>query len=413
MSRLLATALLFGALALVLPVPPAQANGPIEIGRLDLPDLTSFALSEPFVYAVQGDEIVVLDVSDPAMPVEHWRFSDPDIRNIAALAIDGTHLYAMGDWWIQYNPPYPGEHRYSLGAFDVTNPAQLEPRHIRILNDHRKDSRITLTGGHVFTLGAHDSNPRHVRIHDGRIYKVWQYSTWGGLNVHEYPSDMPPLVSSSSPFNSPLLGGLEFRVTGEGLVLHGDHAFVNGEHSLMAINASNHTSMTFVGALPVEFEGIVGAGSSWLLGWTGDRLALIDVSNPSELVEVASLPYQGILDVAVAGDLAYVLLPGGLRVVDLGRHVIAVQVQGSGLVSPAGNQLLHENGDVTLSFTPAPGYELIEVLVDGESRGPVTSYGLEGVGENHEVRVVFKPTSEELARRTDRYPIGMRSLVLF
>ncbi|MFN3554372.1 MAG: InlB B-repeat-containing protein [Bacteroidales bacterium] len=68
---------------------------------------------------------------------------------------------------------------------------------------------------------------------------------------------------------------------------------------------------------------------------------------------------------------------------------VQTQVQGNGNVSPS--QWVMQNRSTTILITPQEGNFLFDVIVDGESVGPVQSYTFENIVVDHTVLAVFQP----------------------
>lgn len=64
----------------------------------------------------------------------------------------------------------------------------------------------------------------------------------------------------------------------------------------------------------------------------------------------------------------------------------------SGTISPSGVVLVAPGGNQTFVFTPNPGFSVLDVVVDGLSRGPSTSYTLNNVQTTHTIVVSFTST---------------------
>ena len=80
------------------------------------------------------------------------------------------------------------------------------------------------------------------------------------------------------------------------------------------------------------------------------------------------------------------------------QYTVKVEVEGEGTVTPGGGELtVNEGEDLTLSFAPAEGYYLKDVLLDGESVGDGASLTLENITAAHTVRVVFAELMYELS----------------
>lgn len=61
-----------------------------------------------------------------------------------------------------------------------------------------------------------------------------------------------------------------------------------------------------------------------------------------------------------------------------------------GSISPSGNVSVIEGGSKSFTMTPASGYVIDNVLVDGEDKGAITSYTFSNVRANHTISVTFK-----------------------
>jgi len=70
-------------------------------------------------------------------------------------------------------------------------------------------------------------------------------------------------------------------------------------------------------------------------------------------------------------------------------YTITASASSGGSVSPRGTQRVANGGTVTYRFTPASGYELRQVLIDGEDVGAVRTYTFRNVTDDHQVSAVF------------------------
>ena len=71
------------------------------------------------------------------------------------------------------------------------------------------------------------------------------------------------------------------------------------------------------------------------------------------------------------------------------RYTIAASSGSNGSVSPSGTVSINSGNSQTFAITPATGYQVISVLVDGASVGAVTSYTFTNVTTNHTISAVF------------------------
>ena len=69
--------------------------------------------------------------------------------------------------------------------------------------------------------------------------------------------------------------------------------------------------------------------------------------------------------------------------------VITATAGEHGAISPSGVQNLASGGNKTFTITPDAGYHVADVLVDGASVGPVSSYAFSDVAADHTIDVVF------------------------
>ena len=80
------------------------------------------------------------------------------------------------------------------------------------------------------------------------------------------------------------------------------------------------------------------------------------------------------------------------------QHTVTVEVEGKGTVtSDSGEFTVNEGEDLTLSFAPAEGYYLKDVLLDGVSVGDGARLTLKDIKFAHTVRVVFAKLMYELS----------------
>jgi hypothetical protein len=68
---------------------------------------------------------------------------------------------------------------------------------------------------------------------------------------------------------------------------------------------------------------------------------------------------------------------------------VTSSVVGNGIVAPMGAQIVAYGSGYDLVFTPAPGYRVSDVLVDGISVGSPSAYSLTSVTSDHNVQVTF------------------------
>ena len=109
---------------------------------------------------------------------------------------------------------------------------------------------------------------------------------------------------------------------------------------------------------------------------------------------VASLPRPNLsIDADGDGTFETDLPPSHV----LTNRTVTVTAEGPGEASPLGDISVLEGGNIVLAFTPNPGAEVADVLVDGVSVGSVGTYTFDEVEADHDVEVTFAPVGSALA----------------
>lgn len=85
------------------------------------------------------------------------------------------------------------------------------------------------------------------------------------------------------------------------------------------------------------------------------------------------------------------------------EHTITATAGENGNISPSGSVTVAEGTNQTFTITPAGGYHIEDVLVDGQSIGAVSSYTFEKVAGNHTISATFDRNSS--GGGTTRYTI--------
>ncbi|MGN1383987.1 MAG: hypothetical protein ACI4XD_01690 [Clostridia bacterium] len=74
---------------------------------------------------------------------------------------------------------------------------------------------------------------------------------------------------------------------------------------------------------------------------------------------------------------------------EVNTYTIEVTSGENGKVSPAGEVNVNYGDNKTFTITPNTGYHIVDVKVDGESKGAIESYSFENVNSNHKLEVTF------------------------
>jgi hypothetical protein len=62
-----------------------------------------------------------------------------------------------------------------------------------------------------------------------------------------------------------------------------------------------------------------------------------------------------------------------------------------GKISPSGDQFAYPGSSFIYTITPYSGYQISNVIVDGISQGPISTYKFDNVQSSHEILAVFAP----------------------
>ena len=74
-------------------------------------------------------------------------------------------------------------------------------------------------------------------------------------------------------------------------------------------------------------------------------------------------------------------------------HTIYASAGQGGSIAPSGTVIVPENGNQTFRIVPETGYEIADVLVDGQSVGAVDQYTFSNVTQGHTISATFRATA--------------------
>ena len=271
--------------ALFFVVDISTPTDPIKLGYLSTHTgvawVGNMVVSGEFVYAGDG---VIVDVSDPANPVEGGRLGE-----VGAVAVSGRYAYQAVDF-------------QGLRVLDVSDPASpVEVGSLRTYAD-----AVTVSGSQAY-----------VAIRGGGLRVLDASEPYDPVEVGR--CDLPPQSYVHS------------------IEVAGDHAFVAaGGAGLRIIEISDPENPREVGAVAADgWTAHVAVSDGRALvhdgsrnGGPGEAVRIIDVSDPSHPTQLGS--YDGLNRVsglAVSGDIAFVSTrPDGLRVLDISNPATPVEV---------------------------------------------------------------------------------------
>ena len=74
---------------------------------------------------------------------------------------------------------------------------------------------------------------------------------------------------------------------------------------------------------------------------------------------------------------------------DYTTYTISASADTGGNISPTGSVIINYGGSQTYTITPSAGFQVADVLVDGNSVGPVNTYTFDQVSEDHSIHASF------------------------
>ena len=72
-------------------------------------------------------------------------------------------------------------------------------------------------------------------------------------------------------------------------------------------------------------------------------------------------------------------------------YSITASTGAGGTISPSGTATLNIGASQTYAIAPTPGYHILDVVVDGLSKGPVATYTFDSLSSDHTITATFAP----------------------
>lgn len=257
---------------------------PIEVGFYDIPQIAQgVALAGNMAYVAAGSAgLWVIDVSDPTNPTE---ISDCDTLEYARnVTLHGDLAYVVG---------YDG-----LGIIDVSNSESLMD--VDFYDVPRNARDVAVAGNYAYIAGGNYDK--------------------GGLRI----------VDVSNPSAPVEVGFYDTPGYASGVVVNGNMAYIaDGASGLRVVDISNPAAPVEVGFydIPKYTNNLVVIGDLAYITDFNDGLRVIDVSDPLTLVEVGFYNTPGeALSAAVLENDAYIVGSKKLWVVDASNPVAPVVI---------------------------------------------------------------------------------------
>lgn len=318
----------------------------------------------------------VLDISNPAEPAEVAYASSPLGNDLRDLVIHGTYAYVAGSWKglqvIKIDPPAAPEPIASFGGYLAADFLEVAPNHhayvamnqyvaqystaagVQVLNlaDPTKlqpgtfietgfgyVDDLELEGNYAYLVGnnRHDGNLIVIDVSDpaepgfvaswfpalpfppGHMFGVavnghYAYVSTGPIHKLDISDPTQPAAVERYSAPDPI----------DDLVIQGNFAYAFGRWgglSLLSLDPLQHITSFNMGGRDLYFAGHY----AYLV--LGNRLSILDVTNPAEPVEVGFYDTPGNAQhILVIGEYAYLADRLGLRVLDVSDPTIPVEI---------------------------------------------------------------------------------------
>jgi hypothetical protein len=294
-----------------------------------------------YVYLGVGPRLHILDVSDPERPVLIGR-SEPLLPYfITDIVLTGDYALVVGysgglrvvDVSDRANP-------IELGAYDL--PAGGENSSVAVTGRH---AYVTISGGLRVLDLANPAAPVEVASLSAPEESKWYGVQIAGSQAYLSGSDAFLVLDISNPARPVEVGRLEGRT--QLIAVAGGLAYLGRDSRLAVVDVSDPRALAEIGSLdvsdpqPMDESGSIFRVSSvrrgtragnllYLLDGRGEKLKVVDVTDPTRPVEMGTMATQAIdvSNLAAAGRYLYLTsyLAGRMVVVDASGPANLVEV---------------------------------------------------------------------------------------
>ena len=189
-----------------------------------------------------------------------------------------------------------------------------------------------------------------------------------------------------SPSAGYTIAGLQVDGTSVGAVSSYTFSNVTASHTVSATFAANAVNYTITasagsnGTISPSGAVTVNSGASQTFSFTpatGYKVSSVLVDGTA----VTPAPSYSFSNVTAGHTISVSFAPS--------TFTITASTGSNGTISPSGAVTVNSGGNQTFSFTPATGYQVAGVLIDGASAGALSSYTFPGVTANHTISATF------------------------
>ncbi len=300
---------------------------PDEVGSCDTPGKI-VGLEGNYAFLVSGDELIVVEITDPTEPRVACRYNLPE--GSTGVIVEGNYGYCAynrrgddGASWSVFNvldlsdPERPRRIGTSYGQYGV--------RHIALVGEICI-ATLEHNGFHVFDVSdpSHPENVLYYEMPNSSISSLIIDGQYCYVACRTDRRGEIRVLDIEDPTSPRRIGSCDISVSYSTKVLAvvGDLCYINGNGGLQVVDVSNPRRPSVLGIYyldsPMPLEVAVAGNlcyvgcKDYIDGETVGSLHIVDISEPSEPREVGFCDVQGSPeDVEVVGDYCYMAVYTG------------------------------------------------------------------------------------------------------
>ncbi|WP_370573568.1 PGF-pre-PGF domain-containing protein [Methanomethylovorans sp.] len=271
-----------------------------------------------YTYLGQGQDLVVLNVTDDTKPLETGRTVTPSV--VYGIALSGNYAYAANgnsgltilDITNASSPKITGSNATGGIAYGV----EVSENHAYVIGSNGLSIMDISNSSSPELVGSYGTyEMSSIKVSGDHAYAISK----GDLDGEDYYSLL--IVNVTDPAAPTLTGSYDIGEGGS-VAVAGNYAYVSSGSGILIVDITDSTAPVFAGTYDSGdlISDIAVSGDHAYL--TGYSLSILDIADPAAPALVGSYDIGDAQDVAVAGDHAYVInsMDGsstGLLIVDI------------------------------------------------------------------------------------------------
>jgi hypothetical protein len=283
----------------------------------------SAVIDGTFAYLIEGNTLLVLDVSNPATPLLHGRVRIHDVRGDANVVVAGGHAYISHEQMLEIidvsDPAAPrvvGSHTTSFYGIDSV---QVVAQRAYLLYWQGFELLDISDPAQPRYIGRYERINDHIQVVGNLVYVLSEVN--GGLTILDLSDPAHVLVRGTYQYVP--APGESFSY--QGLYIKGDRAYITLgigpaiiSYHLLTLDVSDPDAPLLLGKTVIVYSDLktVSGNLAFIQGDYGDRnLYIYDLSDPSHAILQSTYPLIA-KTVQVVGQLAYII-SSGLWILDM------------------------------------------------------------------------------------------------